>query len=165
MDDNDTPRLLIRCRATESEEEDALPAEAVLAIGDEAIRLKLEGSYQYCLDLGEVWLEHTGLPFVFAVCAVREDFCKQYEQQTRQIHRTLVDCRDKGVADLARICSLAAPRIPMEVSSCHSYLKGIEYDLDEHKRKALTVFFLCGGQSNFFGERSHVGLEHVADRE
>lgn len=116
-------------------------ADAVLAIGDEAIRLKLEGSYQYCLDLGEVWLQHTGLPFVFAVCAVREDFCKSHEQQTRQIHRTLIDCRDKGVADLSRICSLAAPRIPMEVSSCHSYLKGIQYDLDDNKRKALTVFF------------------------
>ena len=49
-------------------------AAAILAIGDDAIRLKREGAYRYCLDLGEVWLQYTGLPFVFAVCAVREDF-------------------------------------------------------------------------------------------
>lgn len=116
-------------------------AEAVLAIGDDAIRLKLDGSFQYCLDLGEVWLQHTGLPFVFAVCGVREDFCKLHEQQTNQIHQTLIDCRDKGVADLSRICSIAAPRIPMEISSCHSYLKGIEYDLGYDKLKALATFF------------------------
>ena len=115
--------------------------QAVLAIGDDAIRLKLEGSFQYHLDLGEVWLQHTGLPFVFAVCAVREDFCTDHEQQTKQIHQTLIDCRDRGVADLSRICSIAAPRIPMEISSCHSYLKGIEYDLDDDKLKALTTFF------------------------
>jgi len=115
--------------------------DAVLAIGDDAIRLKLDGSYQYCLDLGEVWLEHTGLPFVFAVCAVREDFCTGNEDQIQQIHKTLIDCRDRGVADLHRICSIAAPRIPMEISSCHSYLKGIEYDLDDDKKKALTTFF------------------------
>jgi len=115
--------------------------EAVLAIGDDAIRLNIEGSYQYVLDLGEVWLKHTNLPFVFAVCAVREEFAALYGEQTNQIHRLLIDCRDRGVADLSRICSIAAPRIPMEVSSCHSYLKGIEYNLDESKEQALNTFF------------------------
>lgn len=116
-------------------------AEAVLAIGDDALRLKIEGSYQYCLDLGEVWLKHTGLPFVFAVCAVREDFFCQNPVLVNKIHRKLVDCRDKGVADLDRICTIAAPKIPMDVSVCHSYLKGIEYDLGDDKIKALTTFF------------------------
>jgi chorismate dehydratase len=116
-------------------------ADGVLAIGDEAIRLKREGSYRYCLDLGEVWLQHTGLPFVFAVCAVREDFCARCEEETNQIHQALIDCRDRGVADLPRICTIAAPRIPMDSSSCHAYLRGIEYDLDGDKQTALTTFF------------------------
>lgn len=116
-------------------------ADGVLAIGDEAIRLKREGSYRYCLDLGEVWLQHTGLPFVFAVCAVREDFCGRCEEETNQIHQALIDCRDRGVADLSRICTIAAPRIPMDISSCYTYLRGIEYDLDGDKQTALTTFF------------------------
>ena len=115
--------------------------EGVLAIGDDAIRLNLEGSYQYVLDLGEAWLKLTGLPFVFAICAVREEFAVLHQEQTNEIHRSLIDCRDKGIADLSRICSIAAPRIPMEISSCHSYLKGIEYNLDDNKEKALTTFF------------------------
>jgi chorismate dehydratase len=114
---------------------------AVLAIGDDAIRLRHEGFYPYCLDLGEVWLQHTGLPFVFAVCAVREDFCSRFPEQTDQVHQTLIDCRDRGVANLSRICTIAAPRIPMDISSCHTYLSGIEYDLNNDKQRALTTFF------------------------
>ncbi len=109
----------------------------VLAIGDEAIRLKREGSYRYCLDLGEVWMEHTGLPFVFAVCAAREDFLARCGEETNRVHRALIDCRDRGVADLPRICTLAAPRIPMDVSSCHTYLSGIEYDLKWRQAKGV----------------------------
>jgi len=33
----------------------------VLAIGDEALRLKTAGDYPFCLDLGETWKQHTGL--------------------------------------------------------------------------------------------------------
>jgi len=126
-------------------------AEAVLAIGDDAIRLKVDGSYQYCLDLGEVWQLETGLPFVFAVCAVREDFYRRQPQMVGHIHRELIDCRDQGIRQLQRICEIAAPRIPMEITACHSYLKAIEYDLDESKMMALERFF---SYLKTFGEAS-----------
>ncbi len=116
-------------------------AEAILAIGDDALRLKMEGSYQYCLDLGETWQIHTGLPFVFGVCAVREEYWRENRQLVASIHRELVSCRDEGVAQLKTICQLAAPKIPMEVDACHAYLKGIEYDLDNRKLQALQQFF------------------------
>lgn len=116
-------------------------AEAILAIGDDALRLKMEGSYQYCLDLGETWQVHTGLPFVFGVCAVRESFWGENKELVSDIHRELVSCRDEGVEQLSAICRLAAPKIPMEVDACYSYLKAIEYDLDKRKLQALQLFF------------------------
>jgi len=116
-------------------------AEAILAIGDDALRLKMEGSYQYCLDLGETWQIHTGLPFVFGVCAVREDFWCENKKLVSDIHHELISCRDEGVAHLDSICELAAPRIPMDPGACFSYLKAIEYNLDRPKRKALQLFF------------------------
>ena len=116
-------------------------ADAILAIGDDALRLKMEGSYQYCLDLGETWQIHTELPFVFGVCAVREDFWSKNKQVVADIHRELISCRDEGVENLGSICELAAPRIPMDTSACFSYLKAIEYDLDKRKRQALQKFF------------------------
>jgi chorismate dehydratase len=118
-----------------------LGAEAILAIGDDALRLKIDGSYQYCLDLGEAWQVHTGLPFVFGVCAVREDFYTRNPELVEDVHRELLSCRDEGVDNLKSICSLAAPKIPMEVDACHSYLRAIEFNLDERKKKALATFF------------------------
>jgi len=114
---------------------------ALLAIGDDALRLVEEGSFGCQLDLGEVWKEHTGLPFVFAVCAVREDFCAMQPEMLAAIHHRFLECREEGRARLKDICMIAAPRIPMEVADCFAYLRGIEYDLGDEKRAALERFF------------------------
>ena len=116
-------------------------AEAVLAIGDDALRLKIEGSYQYCLDLGELWRRYTGLPFVFAICSVRSEFSRKNPELVKAVHRELITCRDMGLDSLDRICRLAAPRIPMDVEVCHRYLSGIEFNLGPLKQQALQRFF------------------------
>lgn len=116
-------------------------ADGVLAIGDDALRLKIEGSYQYCLDLGELWRRYTSLPFVFAVCAVRSEFALAHPELVDAVHRELIICRDKGLDSLNEICKLAAPRIPMEVDVCYNYLSGIEFNLGPLKQKALQQFY------------------------
>ena len=123
------------------QEANTLHARAVLAIGDDALRIKQGGEYGFALDLGEVWKHHTGLPFVFAVCAVRESFLQKNQEIAGQIHKQLINCRDEGLADLMRISRKVAPRIPMEVQACHDYLQAIEYDLDQDKILALEKFF------------------------
>lgn len=114
---------------------------ALLAIGDDALRLLEEQGFECQLDLGEIWKKHTGLPFVFAVCAVREEFCRAEPELLETVHRRFVECREEGSGRLKDICQIAAPRIPMEVCKCFDYLKGIEYDLGEKKCEALQKFF------------------------
>ncbi|SDP02475.1 menaquinone biosynthetic enzyme MqnA/MqnD family protein [Desulforhopalus singaporensis] len=114
---------------------------AVLAIGDEALKMAESSSYLYEFDLGDIWKKETGLPFVFAVCAVREGFCKEHPEALAKIHKELLRCRDEGKADLDTICTLCASRIPMAKKKCHQYLEGIEYDLSGPKRRALETFF------------------------
>ncbi len=114
---------------------------AVLAIGDDALRLSQQGSFPIQLDLSEAWYEHTGLPFVFAVWAVREEFCLRNPVTVVEIHQELQRCIQEGKDDLMQICELVAPRIPMEVAACHSYLQGVEYDLGPQKVAALEKFF------------------------
>src|SRR4029077_15275697 len=46
-------------------------ADAVLLIGDRAMRACLPG-FAHAYDLGQEWHDWTGLPFVYAVWAVRE---------------------------------------------------------------------------------------------
>ena len=114
---------------------------ALLAIGDDALRLVDTSRYLYQFDLGDMWKRETGLPFVFAVCAVREDFCEQQHEMLLEIHNELLRCRDEGKEELKTICSISAPRIPMTEKRCYEYLSAIEYDLSGQKRKALETFF------------------------
>lgn len=114
---------------------------AVLAIGDDALRLAEKSTYLYEYDLADIWKRQTGLPFVFAVCAVREEFCAQHPEMLTEIHLELLRCRDEGKRDLEDICEISAARIPMSKKKCHQYLTAIEYDLGAQKRKALETFF------------------------
>lgn len=114
---------------------------AVLAIGDDALRLAEKSTYLYEYDLADIWKHQTGLPFVFALCAVREGFCAQHPEMLTEIHRELLRCRDEGKRDLVEICEISAARIPMSKKKCHQYLAAIEYDLGGQKRKALETFF------------------------
>ncbi len=113
---------------------------AVLAIGDQALRLKQSGMFPYVLDLGEVWRQHTGLPFVFAVWAVREEFCKSHGAILQEIHQELLRCVGLGRSRLPEISRLVAPRVPMEPQACLAYLQGIELDLGPDKIQGLTLF-------------------------
>ncbi|NLX19800.1 MAG: menaquinone biosynthesis protein [Desulfobulbus sp.] len=114
---------------------------AVLAIGDDALRLRVEKQYPLHLDLGEVWHKRTGLPFVFSVCAVRESFLHEQPEAARAIREALVDCRQQGHLQMADICERVARRIPMDCEACSQYLMGIEHDLSAVKLRALERFF------------------------
>ncbi len=117
--------------------------DAVLAIGDEALRLAGENVYPVKLDLGDIWHRHTGLPFVFSVCAVREDYCRREPDSVREIHRELVRCVAAGKKDLVAVSRQVASRIPMRPEDCYDYLQAMEYDLDLQKQEALGRYFKC----------------------
>ncbi len=114
---------------------------AVLAIGDEALRLALAERYPHRLDLGEAWQAKTGLPFVFAVWAVREDFCREESDTVLAIYQELHRCLRQGKEQLREISATVAGRVPMNEEACCRYLQGIEYDLGPEKQEALAKFF------------------------
>lgn len=114
---------------------------AILAIGDEALRLKMENRYSVQMDLAEFWNRQTGLPFVFAVCAVREEFLGSDEDIVREIRETLLACRGQGLQRLPEICDRVARRIPMDCDACSLYLRAMQYDLGSEKQQALEKFF------------------------
>ncbi len=116
-------------------------SKAVMAIGDEALRLAGSGKFPFRLDLGEIWYNHVGLPFVFSVCAVREEYLMEQPLVVKKIHGHLLRCRDEGQKRLRAICQYVAPRIPMELEKCYAYLTALEYDLGEKKILALEKFF------------------------
>jgi len=116
-------------------------ADALLAIGDEALRLRMRRAYRYQLDLGEIWHNHTGLPFVFALWVVRKSFWRKHRDLVQTIQQTLLACIKKGKEQLVSISKDVAPLIPMPEQECFEYLSGLEYDLDDAKKLSLERFF------------------------
>jgi len=113
---------------------------AVLAIGDEALLLAQSNTYPNKIDLSKIWHEKTSLPFVFAIWAMREEFCRKNPEVVKDIHRELLRCRSEGRKDLKNISKRVAPRVSMDTEACYEYLRGIEHDLGPEKKKGLIRF-------------------------
>lgn len=122
------------------EQPDLAALDGVLVIGDEALRLAAGDQWPHRLDLGQVWHEQSGLPFVFAVWAVREEFCRREPEAVAAIHQELRRCLAEGKGRLTEICRRVAPRIPISAEECCRYLAGMEYDLDQAKQQGLARF-------------------------
>ena len=113
---------------------------AALAIGDEALVLAQSKTYPYMVDLSKIWHEKTSLPFVFAIWAMREEFCRKNPELVMEIHRELLRCKNKGKQELKNISKRVAPRVSMDTEACYEYLRGIEHDLSPDKKKGLIRF-------------------------
>jgi chorismate dehydratase len=114
---------------------------AVLAIGDEALRLKAAAVMPFELDLGEAWQELTGLPFVFGVWAVRRDFARAQPEATRTLHRLLLRSRDWGLESLAELSVIAAASFGMTPAQVLAYFRQLNYALDPEHEEGLATFF------------------------
>jgi chorismate dehydratase len=112
----------------------------VLAIGDEALILAQQKMYPYKIDLGKIWHDMTTLPFVFAVWAIRSEFCRTNPDIVSEIHCELLRCRQEGTDDLKNISRRVSPRVSMDAAACYEYLRGIEHDLGPKKKKGLIRF-------------------------
>jgi chorismate dehydratase len=114
---------------------------AILAIGDEALRLKQAGAMPFELDLGAAWQELTGLPFVFGVWAVRRDFARSHPEATATLHRLLLHSRDWGLGSLPELSRLAAAAFGMTASQVLAYFRQLDYGFSPEHEEGLAAFF------------------------
>lgn len=132
------PRFL----PAEAETTDLLPEDVagVLMIGDPALRAR--GQFPFTLDLGQKWKELTGLPFVFAVWAVRRNFYRDYREETHRLHRALLCSKRYSLAQLDEICEAVCQRVGLDRAACAIYLKErLSFDLTPRHLQGLHLFF------------------------
>jgi chorismate dehydratase len=107
-----------------------LPA---VMIGDPALSYSKRTSQTNVrfLDLGSEWVRYTGLPFVFALWALGNDYPKISE-----LASTLRNSKDQGMNAIARIASGTA-----DPEFTKSYLgDAIRYELGEEEKRGLELF-------------------------
>ena len=118
-------------RPLESYDRGSMP-DNVLLIGNPAIEFARGPRDHRILDLGEEWRRQTGLPFVYAVWAVRESAA------TPTLSRDLRAAKDRGVA---RIPFHVEHRTEFDREFRQAYLGGhIRYDLGPGEKAGLERF-------------------------
>jgi chorismate dehydratase len=117
---------------------------AVLAIGDEALAMRHDPSFPYQLDLGEVWRDWTGLPFVFGVWVARREAAQADPAKMVQAAALLCEAKRTGVAAIEEIVGLAALSNPkLTRSEIRRYFGHLSYDLGTKELEGLSRFFGC----------------------
>ncbi len=113
--------------------EDAGERDATLLIGDPAITFLRAAHPQHTIwDLGGAWHALTGLPFVYAVWALRRD------RHTASLRQTLRTAKTSGLAHLAEIVGM---RREFDRAFRQAYLGGhIRYDLGDAEKRGLAKF-------------------------
>jgi len=111
----------------------------VLMIGDPALRAR--GRLPHALDLGQGWKDLTGLPFVFAVWAVRRDFYRDHREETHRLHQALLRSKRYSLAQLDSICEAVYQRVGLSREACSIYLKErLSFDLTPRHLEGLRHF-------------------------
>ncbi|KPA16847.1 ABC transporter substrate-binding protein [Candidatus Magnetomorum sp. HK-1] len=114
---------------------------AALLIGDIALKYPWEKIFPHVYDLGELWTEKTGLPFIFGVWAVRKKFASEYPEKVQELIKKINHSKEKGLANIKDISRMASQKLDINIDICHEYYQRLNFDLTERHIKGMTYFF------------------------
>ncbi len=113
--------------------------EAMMLIGDEAIWYATRNGAQPVWDLGEAWMELTGLPFVFAAWAVQHGTKSVEPVATgRSLPQLLRKAKAEGLAHIEEIVENATEATPEFLR--RYYTQNVCYELGAAEKQGLARF-------------------------
>lgn len=110
-------------------------ADAALYIGDVALGLRTPTD-GVALDLGAEWLDHTGLPFAFALWQTTST-----REASERLHQQLVESKAFGLANRAALAARYATHFGMDAAALDAYWGTLQYQLDPEMVEGLLTFY------------------------
>jgi chorismate dehydratase len=111
-----------------------------LIIGDDALRARAELPPAVIHDLGEAWKAWTGLPFVFAVWAVRREVLAQRPVEVAVLGEELMAARTWGEQHRDAVIDAAIAERPFHRALYADYFTRLSYTMDERAERGLARF-------------------------
>lgn len=131
-------------------------ADAVLLIGDRAMHTP-EEDFVEVMDLGQMWYEWTGLPFVFAMWVAQAD------ADIHGIAAVLNEARDRGLKSVDRISSEEAPKLGIAEKTAQTYLtQNLHYKMTSAERSGLQLFHELASRHNLVDNNAHLVFSDLA---
>ncbi|HEX2202128.1 MAG TPA: menaquinone biosynthesis protein [Longimicrobium sp.] len=118
-------------------------ADAALFIGDVALRDGLFPALPFRYDLGEAWMDETGLPFAFAVWQAAGGT----DAQLARLHAELLESRAYGLARRAELAERHAARFGFPAPFLDRYWADLSYELDAPMLEGLNTFYRLAAET------------------
>lgn len=128
-------------------------ADAAVLIGDAALRANLHDGPRLGLDvhdLGAMWKEWTGLPFVFAVWATRRDYLASEPDVVRDVHGAFLDSRDLSLQEVDKLAEQAARWEVFDADVLARYFTTLDFRFGAAQLAGVTEFARRVGPSTGF---------------
>ncbi|WKX71925.1 menaquinone biosynthetic enzyme MqnA/MqnD family protein [Streptomyces sp. XD-27] len=118
-------------------------ADAAVLIGDAALRANLHYAPKLGLqvhDLGHMWKEWTGLPFVFAVWAARREYVAREPRIVHKIHEAFLASRDLSLEEVTKVAEQAARWEALTAPVLERYFTTLDFSLGEKQLAGIAEF-------------------------
>lgn len=118
-------------------------APAGVLIGDAALRASLHDAPRLGLqvhDLGAMWKQWTGLPFVFALWAARKDYLAREPETVRDVHRAFLESRDVSLEEVTKVAEQAARWEAFDASLLEQYFTTLDFRFGERQLAGVKEF-------------------------
>lgn len=128
-------------------------AEAAVLIGDAALRASLHDAPRLGLqvhDLGRMWKEWTGLPFVFAVWAARKDYLAREPAVVRKVHEAFLASRDVSLEEVGKVAEQAARWEAFDAELLERYFTTLDFRFGPDQLSGVREFARRTGPTTGF---------------
>jgi chorismate dehydratase len=114
-------------------------AEAVLLIGDHALKRPRVEGFDYEYDLGGVWHEFTGLPFVFALWQI--NYRKSLDKDLLSLYHILRESKTYGLSQLPELAQEYAVKFGIPAPALLEYWNSFSFDFGPYEQKGLMTYY------------------------
>jgi chorismate dehydratase len=128
-------------------------ADAAVLIGDAALRASLHDAPRLGLqvhDLGQMWKEWTGLPFVFAVWAARKDYLAAHPAMVNEVHRAFLASRDLSLEEVTKVSETAARWEVFDAELLERYFTTLDFRFGAAQLEGVREFARRTGPTTGF---------------
>jgi chorismate dehydratase len=111
-----------------------------LLIGDRAMRQAAQlPEGMHCYDLGEIWYERTGLPFVFALWIIRRESAAKMAAEISALQSALGQSLKRAFGNLEEL-AIKTGATPEKVAALVNYWQTINYALGDQHIAGFELF-------------------------
>jgi chorismate dehydratase len=119
---------------------------SALLIGDRALcaARELKRDDMQIVDLGSIWYQYTGLPFVFALWIARREAVRAMPEEMRDLNAQLQAARFMAFDHIDEMAAELSPGTCLTAAELKTYWQAMSYDLTDGHLEGLKLFFtLC----------------------